>query len=287
MENGETLQAGARRESMEEALAAVEIGSLLAVVHVLHARPGARDVPRAGCSTRDFGPGPESLEVRLCLRSEIPWYGDCLLSVDFALAAISRTACAAVDGHHSPSSIYRKRRGRQTLRLALSSALTNTPLASPPPWRVAVPFRSDPRPESTDDLCRHRKLHQVQVHGLRGSLPGRLLPRRPELPGHRPGRMHRLHALRARMPGGGHLLGRGAAGGPGALQAAERRAGQEVAGDHGEEGRPDGCQGMGRSHRESWPTSSAEPRANRVSGQRSWRHLRFLDSPGRDPAGAR
>ena len=37
MENGETTQEAARRESMEEALAEVEIGSLLAVVHVLHA----------------------------------------------------------------------------------------------------------------------------------------------------------------------------------------------------------------------------------------------------------
>ena len=37
MENGETTQEAARRESIEEAMADVEIGSLLAVVHVLHA----------------------------------------------------------------------------------------------------------------------------------------------------------------------------------------------------------------------------------------------------------
>ena len=37
MENGETIQDAARRESVEEALADVEIGSLLSVVHVLHA----------------------------------------------------------------------------------------------------------------------------------------------------------------------------------------------------------------------------------------------------------
>ena len=37
MENGETTQDAARRESVEEALAEVEIGSLLSVVHVLHA----------------------------------------------------------------------------------------------------------------------------------------------------------------------------------------------------------------------------------------------------------
>ena len=38
MENGETLQQAAARESREEALAEVEIGSLLAIVHVLHAQ---------------------------------------------------------------------------------------------------------------------------------------------------------------------------------------------------------------------------------------------------------
>src|SRR5262245_1024777 len=37
MENGESMQTAAARESMEEALARVEIGSLLAIVHVLHA----------------------------------------------------------------------------------------------------------------------------------------------------------------------------------------------------------------------------------------------------------
>ena len=37
MENGETMQAAAARECYEEALASVEIGSLLAVVNVTHA----------------------------------------------------------------------------------------------------------------------------------------------------------------------------------------------------------------------------------------------------------
>ena len=37
MENGETLQQAAARESREEALADVSVGSLLTVVHVLHA----------------------------------------------------------------------------------------------------------------------------------------------------------------------------------------------------------------------------------------------------------
>ena len=37
MENGETTQQAAQRESLEEACAEVEVGSLLAIVHVLHA----------------------------------------------------------------------------------------------------------------------------------------------------------------------------------------------------------------------------------------------------------
>jgi ADP-ribose pyrophosphatase YjhB (NUDIX family) len=84
MENGETLQAGAARESMEEALAKVEIGSMLAVVHVLHAQQ-VHVVFRARLLNTDFGAGPESLETKLCHPDEIPWSEIAFLSVDFAL----------------------------------------------------------------------------------------------------------------------------------------------------------------------------------------------------------
>src|SRR3546814_1230774 len=42
------------------------------------------------------------------------------------------------------------------------------------------PAHRDPR--------RHRKLHQLQAHRLRRSVPGGLFPRGPEFPRHRPGR---------------------------------------------------------------------------------------------------
>src|SRR6478736_2598180 len=84
MENGETLQAGAARESMEEALAAVEIGSMLAVVHVLHAHQ-VHVIFRARLLNTDFGAGPESLETKLYDPDEIPWSEMAFLSVDFAL----------------------------------------------------------------------------------------------------------------------------------------------------------------------------------------------------------
>lgn len=77
MENNETLQQGAARECWEEALARVEIGSLLAVVHVLHADQvqvmfRARLLAEPG-SAPSFGAGPESLDVGLFRPEEIPW----------------------------------------------------------------------------------------------------------------------------------------------------------------------------------------------------------------------
>jgi ADP-ribose pyrophosphatase YjhB (NUDIX family) len=84
MENGETLQAAAARESMEEALADVEIGSLLAVVHVLHADQ-VHIMFRARLRTLSFSAGPESLEVKLCAEEDIPWDDIAFRSVDFAL----------------------------------------------------------------------------------------------------------------------------------------------------------------------------------------------------------
>jgi ADP-ribose pyrophosphatase YjhB (NUDIX family) len=84
MENGESLQAAAARESKEEALANVQIGSLLAVVHVLHADQ-VHVVFRARLLDTNFGVGEESLEVGLYEESEIPWDDIAFRSVTFAL----------------------------------------------------------------------------------------------------------------------------------------------------------------------------------------------------------
>ena len=46
-----------------------------------------------------------------------------------------------------------------------------------------------------------RIVHPLQVHRLRRRVPGRLLPRRPELPDDRPRRVHRLRRLHPRVPG--------------------------------------------------------------------------------------
>ncbi len=84
MENGETVQDGAAREAYEEALADVEIGSLLAVVNVLHTHQ-VHMMFRARLRNPDVGAGPESLEVKLVRPAEIPWPDLAFQSVRFSL----------------------------------------------------------------------------------------------------------------------------------------------------------------------------------------------------------
>ena len=84
MENGETLQAGAARESLEEAEARVQIGSLLAITHVLHASQVHVSF-RAALLEGKFGVGAESLQVGLYEEAEIPWGQIAFPSIEFAL----------------------------------------------------------------------------------------------------------------------------------------------------------------------------------------------------------
>ncbi len=84
MENGESVQNAAAREAIEEALASVEIGSLLAIVNVLRANQ-VHIMFRATLKTPAFGVGPESLETALYDEADIPWSEIAFLSVEFAL----------------------------------------------------------------------------------------------------------------------------------------------------------------------------------------------------------
>jgi ADP-ribose pyrophosphatase YjhB (NUDIX family) len=111
MENGETTQDAARREAAEEALAAVEVGSLLAVVHVLHANQ-VHVMFRARLPEPQFGVGHESLEVRLCDEAEIPWQDIAFRSVDFALRRYLDDRRLGVDQHHFTSIDLRARAAR-------------------------------------------------------------------------------------------------------------------------------------------------------------------------------
>lgn len=72
LENGESISAGAERETLEEASARVGIGALYTVISL----PQINQVYimfRAQLLDLDFGPGPESLEVRLFREEEVPW----------------------------------------------------------------------------------------------------------------------------------------------------------------------------------------------------------------------
>jgi ADP-ribose pyrophosphatase YjhB (NUDIX family) len=99
MENGETLEAGAARECQEEALATVEIGSLLALVNI----PEAHQVHvffRARLTTSAFGAGEESLEARLVEAAGIPWDDIAFPSTQFALEKYLADRSSGVEPHH-------------------------------------------------------------------------------------------------------------------------------------------------------------------------------------------
>jgi ADP-ribose pyrophosphatase YjhB (NUDIX family) len=99
MENGETLQHAAARECYEEALAKVEIGSLLAVVDVTHAHQ-VHVMFRARLLVPEFGPGTASLEVGLYGESEIPWANLAFPSGVFTLQKFFADRAAGREDYH-------------------------------------------------------------------------------------------------------------------------------------------------------------------------------------------
>ncbi len=72
MENGETVADAARRETLEEAQARVELGEMFSVLSVPHINQ-VHIFYRARLLDLDFGPGEESLDVALFDEAEIPW----------------------------------------------------------------------------------------------------------------------------------------------------------------------------------------------------------------------
>ena len=99
MENGETLQQAAARETQEEALAHVEVGSLLTVVHVLHAHQ-VHVFFRAIMPKPEFGAGVESLETVLVDREDIPWSDIAFPSTDYTLRRYLEDRDAGHDNHY-------------------------------------------------------------------------------------------------------------------------------------------------------------------------------------------
>ena len=99
MENDETLQQAAARESQEEALAEVRIGSLLSVVHVLHAHQ-VHVFFRATLPKAEFGAGPESLEAKLVRPEEIPWEDIAFPSTVYSLQRYLEDRAAGREEHY-------------------------------------------------------------------------------------------------------------------------------------------------------------------------------------------
>ncbi len=83
LENGESVTAGAIRETTEEAGARVAIGELYSLI-TLASIGQVYMMFRARLADLDFAPGPESLDVRLFREDEIPWE-------DLAFRTITRT----------------------------------------------------------------------------------------------------------------------------------------------------------------------------------------------------
>lgn len=99
LENGETLQAAAAREALEEADTRVAVGSLLSITHVLHAAQVHVSF-RARMLDARFGPGSESLEVGLYAEGEIPWDELAFPSITFALRCYFEDRSAATETLH-------------------------------------------------------------------------------------------------------------------------------------------------------------------------------------------
>jgi ADP-ribose pyrophosphatase YjhB (NUDIX family) len=99
MENDETLEAGAAREALEEARIDVEIGSLLLLANVTHARQ-VHVFFRSRMRTPDFGVTHESLEVKLVDERDIPWPELAFPSTEAALRHFVADRAAGTELHH-------------------------------------------------------------------------------------------------------------------------------------------------------------------------------------------
>jgi ADP-ribose pyrophosphatase YjhB (NUDIX family) len=113
MENGEAVQDAASREAQEEALANVQIGSLLSVVNVLRVHQ-VHMTFRARLLDTNFGVGAESLEVGLYDEADIPWGDIAFLSVEFALRRYLEDRQAGTERLHFRDIDYHE--GRVILR---------------------------------------------------------------------------------------------------------------------------------------------------------------------------
>lgn len=91
LENGETTEAGARREAFEEACADIRIDALLAVYSLAHISQ-VQLMYKATLLSPDIDVGEESLEVALFRKEDIPWDELAFPSVRWALTQFQEVA---------------------------------------------------------------------------------------------------------------------------------------------------------------------------------------------------
>jgi ADP-ribose pyrophosphatase YjhB (NUDIX family) len=99
MENDETLEAGAAREAREEACIDVEIGSLLLLANITHARQ-IQVFFRGRMRGPGFAVTPESLEIALFDERDIPWDDLAFPSTEAALRHYFADRAAGHEPHH-------------------------------------------------------------------------------------------------------------------------------------------------------------------------------------------
>jgi ADP-ribose pyrophosphatase YjhB (NUDIX family) len=99
MERGETTEEGAAREVREEAMAEVEVGSLVAMVNVPHVDQ-VHLLFRARLLNGRYGAGDETLEAALYTEAEIPWDELAFPSVRFGLERYFEDRAAGVEQCH-------------------------------------------------------------------------------------------------------------------------------------------------------------------------------------------
>jgi ADP-ribose pyrophosphatase YjhB (NUDIX family) len=99
MEAHESLQHAAVRESLEETLARVEIGTLLSIVHI-RASSHVHVCFRARLCETSFGPTAESSEVELIEIQDIPWHLLAFHSTTYSLQCYITDLSEGCERHH-------------------------------------------------------------------------------------------------------------------------------------------------------------------------------------------
>ena len=100
MENGESVAAGALRETMEEANARIELEPMYTVISV-PAISQVHVIYRARLLDLDFSPGAETLETRLFHENEIPWDEIAFRTIATTLRHFFADRLTGVFGFHS------------------------------------------------------------------------------------------------------------------------------------------------------------------------------------------